>query len=138
MKKNPSLFSVFIILLLVLFTASQGLSSSLVLCITENGSTSIEQSFFGQCGSAQSPSCPTEKFADHDGCGPCEDVFTSLDFTHERTLSDQDLCPKVLLQPLVSIASFTCLRDLPPTFFAQPPPHPDHALTALRTIVLLI
>lgn len=138
MKRSPSLFSVFLIALLVLFTAGQGLASSFVLCIAENGNTSIEQASFGQCEPVESSACAPEEFADHDDCGPCEDVFTSLDFAHGPYQSDHDPCPKALIERFVSIAPFTLLQDLPPNLFGQPPPRPNHALTALRTIVLLI
>lgn len=137
LKRASSPYVVLLISLLVLFTAGQGLAANFVLCIADSGSTAIEQAFGGKCASAETPSCTEGALATHNHCGPCQDLSTSVDFTHGRSQSDQDLSPPALLPIHVSIAPTAFPRDSSPNLFAQPPPRPYHALAALRTIVLL-
>jgi hypothetical protein len=108
-----------------------------VLCIGADGHSAIEQAVSGKCSPAES-TCPAkDDFPCDDHCGPCQDISTSLDFTYGRLHGDHDLSLPAPLPALVSVASPAFYRELTAKLSTQPPPRPYHALSALRTVVLL-
>lgn len=133
--------------LLILLVAGQGVASGFVLCVGEDGHSAFEQAWAGSCLPAE-PSCPAEaeehyfcSASTHDHCGSCQDFSTPSDSLHGRSRGDQDLSTPLPLSvaSAVSAPQFTrFIRDLTANLSPLPPPRTSTALTALRSIVLLI